>query len=79
MKDQSTWTCEPHVAMRVTQAMLAEAQVKVVTEQPLKSVEKAGRLILRLVTDQETYSAQVVHRRQGPHETATSPRPPARA
>ena len=32
LKDTAKWTFEPHVAMRVTQAMLREAGVTVLTE-----------------------------------------------
>ena len=41
-KDQKVWTYEPHVAMRVTMAMLDEAKVTVVTEQELSKVTKDG-------------------------------------
>ena len=41
-KDQKVWTYEPHVAMRVTKAMLDEAKVTVMPEQILSKVAKDG-------------------------------------
>ena len=38
IKDQARWTFEPHVALRVTRAMLDEAGVKVLTDHDLQSV-----------------------------------------
>jgi hypothetical protein len=58
-KDQSRWTFEPHVAMRVTRRMLAEAGVTVRTERYLKSVSKVGPRITSLVTKDGTFSARV--------------------
>lgn len=58
-KDQSRWTFEPHVAMRVTMAMLDEAGVNVLTERYLKSVTKEGPRIKSLVTKNGTFSARV--------------------
>src|SRR6056297_1356750 len=49
-KDQSRWTFEPHVAMRVTMKMLDEAGVKVLTERDLQSVTQVGPRIASLVT-----------------------------
>lgn len=59
VKDQSRWTFEPHVAMRVTMQMLDEAGVNVVTESHLKSVAKDGPQITSLVTDNGTFTAKV--------------------
>ena len=58
-KDQSRWTFEPHVAMRVTRQMLDEAGVKVRTERYLESVTKQGPRITSLVTKNGTYTAKV--------------------
>ncbi len=59
VKDQSKWTYEPHVAMRVTRQMLDEAGVKVLPEQRLQSVQKAGTQIKELVTNRGRFAAQV--------------------
>lgn len=59
VKDQSKWTYEPHVAMRVTRQMLNEAGVKVLPEQRLQSVQKAGTQIKELVTNKGRFAAQV--------------------
>ena len=58
-KDQSRWTFEPHVAMRVTRQMLDEAGVTVLTERYLKSVTKDGPRITSLVTDKGTFPGRV--------------------
>lgn len=58
-KDQSKWTFEPHVAMRVTKKMLDEAGVTVLTERYLKSVTKEGPRIKSLVTKNGTFTARV--------------------
>jgi choline dehydrogenase-like flavoprotein len=42
LKNQALWTFEPHVAMRVTKAMLKEAGVMVHTDRYLKSVTMEG-------------------------------------
>jgi hypothetical protein len=42
VKDQTTWTYEPHVAARVTKQMLDEAKVKVLTRRVLQSVTRKG-------------------------------------
>ena len=49
-KDHTHWTYEPHVAAKITQEMLDEAGVKVMTRQVLKSVTKDGTRITKLVT-----------------------------
>ena len=58
-KDQSKWTFEPHVAMRVTKQMLDEAGVRVLTERYLKTVEKEGQRITSLITNNGTFAAKV--------------------
>jgi hypothetical protein len=58
-KDQSLWTFEPHVAMRVTQQMLGESGVKVLTEHYLESVTKEGPRIRTLLTKKGGFSARV--------------------
>lgn len=59
VKDQSLWVFEPHVAMRVTKKMLEEAGVKVLVNEPLKSVKMDGRRITSLVTNNGTFNAKV--------------------
>ncbi len=59
VKDQSRWTFEPHVAMRVTMQMLDEAGVKVLTGRYLKSVKKEGPRITSVVTKNGTFTARV--------------------
>lgn len=59
VKDQSRWTFEPHVAMRVTKRMLDEAGVTVLTERYLDSVTKDGARITSLNTKNGTFSAKV--------------------
>lgn len=58
-KDQARWTFEPHVAMRVTKQMLAEAGVTVLTERYLSSVTKVGPRITSLVTKNGTFTGRV--------------------
>ncbi len=58
-KDQSLWTFEPHVAMRVTKQMLDEAGVTVLTEQYLESVTKTGPRNTSLLTKNGKFSARV--------------------
>jgi len=58
-KDQSRWSYEPHVAMRVTRQMLDEARVRVLTQRALKSVDKDGARIESLVTQKGRFSARV--------------------
>ena len=58
VKDQARWTFEPHVAMRVTRAMLKEAGVTTVTECVLQSVEKNGARIAALKTSRGRYAAK---------------------
>jgi len=58
-KDNSVWTYEPHVAARVTDAMLKEAGVTVLTKQPLEGVEKDGARIVGLRTSGGLHTAKV--------------------
>ena len=58
-KDQSLWTFEPHVAMRVTKQMLEEAGVTVLTERSLESVTKDGPRITSLLTKNGRFIARV--------------------
>ncbi len=59
VKDNSIWTYEPHVAARVTNAMLKEAGVTVLTKQPLESIEKEGTKIFSLRTSAGVHTAKV--------------------
>ncbi len=58
VKDNSVWTYEPHVAMRVTLAMLKEAGVEVITQRPLKSVRKEGATIVEIETTEGNFAAK---------------------
>jgi hypothetical protein len=58
-KDTARWTFEPHVAMRVTRAMLAAAGVTVKTGRYLTAVKKDGARITALVTKDGTFTAKV--------------------
>ncbi len=58
-KDTAKWTFEPHVAMRVTKAMLNEAGVSVKTECSLRAVKKDGPRITSLITKDATFTAKV--------------------
>jgi len=58
-KDNVVWTYEPHVAARVTDAMLKEAGVKVITNQPLMDVGKDGARIVALRTPAGLQTAKV--------------------
>jgi hypothetical protein len=59
VKDNSIWTYEPHVAARVTDAMLKEAGVSVLTKQTLEGVEKAGARIVGLRTSGGMHTAKI--------------------
>ena len=59
VKDNSVWTYEPHVAARVTDAMLKEAGVSVLTKQTLEGVEKEGARIVGLRTSGGMHAAKV--------------------
>ncbi len=58
-KDHKPWTYEPHVAAKITQQMLDEAGVKVLTKRALKSVTKEGTHIAKLVTSDGDFAAKV--------------------
>lgn len=58
-KDNAVWTYEPHVAARVTDAMLKEAGVLVMTKQALEDVEKEGSKIVALTTQAGRHTAKV--------------------
>lgn len=59
LKDAAKWTFEPHVAMRVTRAMLKEAGVTVLTGRYLMAVKKSGTHLMSLITKEGTFSAKV--------------------
>ena len=59
VKDNSVWTYEPHVAARVTDAMLKEAGVRVLTKQILEGVEKDDAKIVGLRTSGGMHTAKV--------------------
>jgi len=59
VKDQSRWTFEPHVAMRVTLKMLDDAGVTVLTKRYLQSVVMDGPRITALVTKNGTFVGRV--------------------
>lgn len=58
-KDHTPWTYEPHVAAKITKAMLDEAGVTVLTKQVLKSVTKNGKCISKLITSSTEFEAKV--------------------
>ncbi|MEW4452876.1 FAD-dependent oxidoreductase [Bremerella sp. JC817] len=58
VKNNATWTYEPHVAMRVTMAMLKEANVEVLPRHILQSVKKDGPTIVEIKTDQGRFTAK---------------------
>ncbi len=58
VKDNAKWTYEPHVAMRITKAMLKEAGVQVLPDHVLQSVIKNNATITQLVTDQGNFQAK---------------------
>lgn len=59
VKDHTHWTYEPHVAARVTKAMLDEAGVQVLTRRVLQSVKKDGARLTQLLTSDGAFSAKV--------------------
>jgi hypothetical protein len=59
VKDTAKWTFEPHVATRVTLAMLREAGVQLRTGEYLQKVEKDGPRITALVTNKGRFTARV--------------------
>ncbi len=58
-KDHKHWTYEPHVAAKITQEMLNEAKVKVLTKRALQSVSKDGTRITKLITSGGEFEAKV--------------------
>lgn len=58
VKDNHTWTYEPHVAERVALAMLKEAGVQIFTQQVLKSANKKGAVIESLTTSGDRFHAK---------------------
>lgn len=58
-KNKARWVFEPHVAMRVTLAMLEEAGVVVLTDHDLLSVVKDGPRIVALKTKRGDFAARV--------------------
>lgn len=59
VKDHAKWTYEPHVAMRVTQALLAEAKVRVVTRKYLSATKtEAGRIASFTTKDGSTFAGK---------------------
>ncbi len=58
-KNNAVWTYEPHVAMRVTRAMLDEAKVQVLTKRVLRSVSKDGARLTQLKTSDGEFQAKV--------------------
>ncbi|MCX6856087.1 MAG: FAD-dependent oxidoreductase [Verrucomicrobia bacterium] len=59
VKDNTHWTYEPHVAAKITQAMLNEAGVKVMTKQVIKSVTKEKTRISKLLTSSDEFEAKI--------------------
>ncbi len=59
VKNQDVWTYEPHVAARVTKQMLDEAEVHLLINHYLKSVQRQGTQITDLITSEETFRAKV--------------------
>lgn len=58
-KDHKHWTYEPHVAAKITKAMLDEAGVKVLTKHVLQSATKDSARITKLATNRGEFSARV--------------------
>jgi flavin-dependent dehydrogenase len=59
VKNQATWSYEAKVASKVTNDMLAEAGVSVLTGRHLQSVTKDGPRITGIVTGNGTYNGRV--------------------
>ena len=59
IKDNTHWTYEPHVAARITQQMLDEAGVTVLTKRALKRVSKIGARITRITTSDGEFTGKV--------------------
>ncbi|WP_395740393.1 FAD-dependent oxidoreductase [Prosthecobacter sp.] len=58
-KDHKPWTYEPHVAAKITQQMLDEAGVKVLTKRVLQTVAKQGTQITQVTTSDGDFAAKV--------------------
>jgi len=58
-KDHKHWTYEPHVAAKITQQMLDEAKVQVLTKRVLKKVIKDGNRITQITTNGGDFAAKV--------------------
>ncbi|PQO28101.1 xanthan lyase [Blastopirellula marina] len=58
VKDNAKWTYEPHVATRVTMAMLQQAGVEVLSGHVLASVKMDGATIKQLFTNQGAFEAK---------------------
>lgn len=59
VKDHTSWTYEPSVAMRVTKQMLDEAKVTVLKGRELKSVTKDAFRITQIATTDGVFKAKV--------------------
>lgn len=59
VKDNSTWTYEPHVAMRVTLAMLKEAGVEVMTGHPFREITKEGPRITAMRAGEDRIEGRI--------------------
>ena len=59
VKDHTHWTYEPHVAAKITQEMLDEAGVKVLTKRVLSQVSKDGARITQITTSEGDFAAKV--------------------
>jgi len=59
VKDSRPWTYEPHVAEKVFTDLMRDAGVKVYLKHQLRSAEKSGEHIERIVTDRETFAGKV--------------------
>jgi hypothetical protein len=57
-KDHKPWTYEPHVAAKITNEMLDEAKVQVLTKRELQSVTKNGARITKLITKDGEFTAK---------------------
>ena len=58
-KDHKHWTYEPHVAEKITNEMLDEAGVKVLTKRVLKQMGKDGTRITQITTSDGDFTAKV--------------------
>ncbi|MDP1590691.1 MAG: FAD-dependent oxidoreductase [Prosthecobacter sp.] len=59
VKDHTHWTYEPHIAAKITQEMLDEAGVKVLTKRVLKQAAKDGTRITQITTSEGDFAAKV--------------------